>query len=551
MKKTTLLFLFALVCGASAASALPVAVAHTETGALASELSAVLEAKDLTSADVTELIVTGEVSLNADDCSAIASLKSTLVRLDLSGAVFADNTVPATAKENAGIFNGMIALEECILPESITAIGNGAFVNCKKLVKINIPTKVTVIPKYCFTNCEKLSDITLPEGLETLNGYCFKNCKALKLATLPSTVEIIREEVFNGSPVTFSELPAGLTTLGNNSLSSTKVTLTDLPKNLTKLGNATFSGSTVRFKALPPQLTQIGIKLFANVNTMTEFEITDQAGLWTNIPNGTFFLDTQIDRTFVCRSPEPPVALVSDVSLSATNCGAFGKIAEYPMITFRVPVASIEKYQQTAPYSTMNLQALTLPVEWPEIITPVGVECVKVVYVVADKEHSDPAEEVYEGQGNMVVSFLDDAPDHYYIKEIRTLSPVALLNDAEGGENSEGESEADDNLVYSCPDIDACLKQSVSVPVDVKPGISRYSILVDTQGGTSTGIDDVSNFVPVRRGDIIELGEYGGSLYDIAGRKVASVVEGAISLEALPDGVYILRTAGTAQKIVK
>lgn len=546
MKKTTLLLLGLFATGAFTAYGVPVRVVHSEAGAFASELSAVLAADGLSEADVTELAVAGDAYLSIADCAAIAGLKATLSKLDLSEAVFADNAIPQQAKENAGTFSGMNVLSECVLPESLTAIGNGAFANCKNLVRINIPAGVTLIPKYCFTNCEKLSEINLPEGLTTLNGYSFKNCKALTLAELPSTVTIIRDEVFNGSPVRFTELPAGLTTLGNNALSNTKATLKDLPEGVTKLGNAVFAGSTVCFATLPEQITQIGIKSFANVSTMREFEIPDRAGMWEKIPNGTFFLDAQVERTFVCRSPQPPAANVSTVSLSSAECGAFGKVEEFPMITLKVPVAAMPAYEAAAPYSSMNIEALTVDVEWPEIIYPDGDACAQVEFIVGDEVFSTPGDAVFEGEGSMKVSFLENAPDNYYVKEIRLLADALAVAEADG---TDGDAASD--VVYSCPDVDKNLRQPVEINVDVKPGMGHYSVTVAAKNTTPTGVDEVLVGEPVRRGDLITLAARGGQLFDMAGRLVSSTDSTLMSLEGLPKGVYILRQGGQAFKIVK
>jgi hypothetical protein len=66
-------------------------------------------------------------------------------------------------RENA--FSGCTALEEVILPDTLTAIRDHAFENCTGLKKIVIPPGVKEIGPRAFAGCSALADVELPPGV--------------------------------------------------------------------------------------------------------------------------------------------------------------------------------------------------------------------------------------------------------------------------------------------------------------------------------------------------------------------------------------------------
>jgi hypothetical protein len=61
---------------------------------------------------------------------------------------------------DACAFHDCENLQEIIIPDSVTSIGEEAFYNCKSLTSINLPNNLKVIKKIAFKNCSKLSSIT-------------------------------------------------------------------------------------------------------------------------------------------------------------------------------------------------------------------------------------------------------------------------------------------------------------------------------------------------------------------------------------------------------
>lgn len=97
-----------------------------------------------------------------------------------------------------GTFSGCISLETAELPEGLTYIGQQTFGGCTSLEKIVLPSTVTDIETYAFSECTNLSEISLPDGLLSIGEMAFDRCEGLTDVTVPDTVETIGRDAFNG-----------------------------------------------------------------------------------------------------------------------------------------------------------------------------------------------------------------------------------------------------------------------------------------------------------------------------------------------------------------
>jgi hypothetical protein len=68
---------------------------------------------------------------------------------------------------------------ECIIPNSVTEIADGAFSTCKSLTEITIPKNITAIGDNAFSDCEYLTEITIPNSVTEIGDSAFLNCKKL------------------------------------------------------------------------------------------------------------------------------------------------------------------------------------------------------------------------------------------------------------------------------------------------------------------------------------------------------------------------------------
>lgn len=88
-------------------------------------------------------------------------------------------------------------LQKVVLPNSITAIGRGAFFLCRRLDSIQFPSSVKTIAYEAFEECRALKSVIFPEGLTTILSS-FRFCSSLKSIVFPRSVTMISNEAFSG-----------------------------------------------------------------------------------------------------------------------------------------------------------------------------------------------------------------------------------------------------------------------------------------------------------------------------------------------------------------
>lgn len=105
--------------------------------------------------------------------------------------------LPASITELPGnIFKGCSSLESISLPESVVTIGFGSFKDCTSLKSFTVPEGVTEIKMNTFWGCTSLTDIQF-NGKETIIGqFAFCDCISLKAFTIPASVVTIDSSAF-------------------------------------------------------------------------------------------------------------------------------------------------------------------------------------------------------------------------------------------------------------------------------------------------------------------------------------------------------------------
>lgn len=88
---------------------------------------------------------------------------------------------PVTMIDHAAFFNS--AVTSVTIPDSVTAILDGAFEKCSELTNISIPNSVTSIGLSAFAHCTSLKSITLPSSLSTIGNFAFDGCPSLMTVT--------------------------------------------------------------------------------------------------------------------------------------------------------------------------------------------------------------------------------------------------------------------------------------------------------------------------------------------------------------------------------
>ena len=89
-------------------------------------------------------------------------------------------------------------IENLIIPDGVTSIGNFAFSGCTDLTSVTIPNSVTSIGEAAFDRCSGLTSLVLSDYLTIIMKESFQSCSALTSLTIPSSVQYIYQNAFNG-----------------------------------------------------------------------------------------------------------------------------------------------------------------------------------------------------------------------------------------------------------------------------------------------------------------------------------------------------------------
>lgn len=108
------------------------------------------------------------------------------------------------------------AVTSVTIPDSVTAIHDGAFANCSQLTNISIPNSVTYIGFSAFEHCTSLKSITLPSSLRSISEALFFGCSQLTTIHIPDSVSSIQSYAFYhcGNLETI-RIPVSVTSIGN------------------------------------------------------------------------------------------------------------------------------------------------------------------------------------------------------------------------------------------------------------------------------------------------------------------------------------------------
>ena len=134
---------------------------------------------------------------------------------------------------------------DVIIPEGITAIGDGAFRLCRSLRSVTIPDSVTSIGDKAFSECGMLTSIVIPEGVTAIGDEAFYFCSSLTSIVIPEGVANIGMSAFEHcESLTSIVIPEGVTAIGKDAFADCQsLTSIVIPEGVTSIGSHAFAGS--------------------------------------------------------------------------------------------------------------------------------------------------------------------------------------------------------------------------------------------------------------------------------------------------------------------
>ena len=134
----------------------------------------------------------------------------TSITVDAANANYSSTNGVLFDKDQATLIQYPIGLTNSsyTIPNSVTSIGEGAFDDCYDLTSVTIPDSVTSIGDEAFDDCYGLTSVTIPNSVTSIGDGAFEYCYSLRSMTIPNSVTSIGQYAFfyciNLTSITFS-----------------------------------------------------------------------------------------------------------------------------------------------------------------------------------------------------------------------------------------------------------------------------------------------------------------------------------------------------------
>ncbi len=207
----------------------------------------------------------------------------------------------------------IIGCKNTVIHNSVTSIGDYAFVGCSGLTSVDIPNSVTSIGRDAFNSCSGLTSVTIPnsvtsidigafdytpwydnlqdglvyvglvaykykgtmpantsitlrDGTKGIAGNAFKKCSGLTSVTIPNSVTSIGKAAFYGcSGLASVTIPNSVTSINGSAFEGCSgLTSIDIPNSVTSIYGYAFCGcSGLTSVTIPNSVTSIDYMAFA------------------------------------------------------------------------------------------------------------------------------------------------------------------------------------------------------------------------------------------------------------------------------------------------
>jgi len=259
-----------------------------------------LGADDEDEDEADQPITAADYELSADGKTLIKWKNNKTKKLDMQADPVLKNV---TAIGNYA-FEDKKKLITVVLPNNLLTIGDRAFANdfftvesTMYEIKINIPNKVTHIGKEAF-KYRGLSSLILPNSVVSIGEGAF-SFNSLKSVVIPNSITVIPKNAFQANAFTTVTIPNSVVTIEEEAFVVGELTSISIPNSVQVIGKSAFGNNKLVTLTIPATVKEIKENAFRNnrLTTIT-FEGTTPP-LKSDKDNKTIFDENRIQHIYV------------------------------------------------------------------------------------------------------------------------------------------------------------------------------------------------------------------------------------------------------------
>jgi len=151
-----------------------------------------------------------------------------------------------------GAFAYQSDITRVVIPDSVVTIGVGAFSFCRSLITIIIPDSVVTIESKAFYFCRSLITIIIPDSVVTIGTFAFYFCYSLMTIAIPDSVMTIGAYAFSYCRVltdVIFKTGSQLLSIGGSAFYGSKLSTVNIPADV-DFGGSVFDSTPCEDKSI-------------------------------------------------------------------------------------------------------------------------------------------------------------------------------------------------------------------------------------------------------------------------------------------------------------
>lgn len=408
------------------------------------------------------------------------------------------------------------------LGEGTSAIADGAFKNCDKMLSLTIPSTLKYIGNHAFDGCETILSInvsannevyssndgvvfskdgkelifcppskgalvnsritfdksyTVPSEVKFINPFAFDGCKYLENIILSEEIEEIGGGAFYGcSSLKSITIPSGVSFIGEGVFfGCADLEEITLPENITKISDSIFAEcSSLSSIEIKGDITEICGNAFYGCSSLSEINVPESVErLGENAFADTAWFDEQEDGivyagkfayTYKGEMPENTI-ITLDENCTAIADGAFEDFENLSEIELTENITSIGNYS----FSNSGITSLTIPESVKSIGYNAFEDCSSLESIYVTSDISEIGEDIFVGCSKLKIFGEKDTEIAKYAAENGTaFTAVTKITDEETGIYAEDIQDDGTILNIVKDDSEEAVKYTISLVKDGK-----------------------------------------------------------------------------------